>query len=134
MLAILQRIEPRLREIRITGKEAPGAYLELMKVFKNHARASDYTITNMKHHIGIDGDKCDCKAFHLGFFKPLHMPKGTYEKVNNVLSPLPSPEERSMGGDMRYMSLEDTMVLPFTDHHRPSQIFRATFKNQDFEV
>jgi hypothetical protein len=50
LLSMLQRIKPSLKEIKITRKKAPGVYLELMKVFKNHSRASDYMIQFSRSH------------------------------------------------------------------------------------
>ena len=129
VLAILQRIEPHLKELKITRKEAPGAYPELMKVIKNHSRASDYMIQLVKEPLLASPNVCDCKACELGLFKSLRMPREAYDKMHTNLFPLPIPEERNgiPSGELRYLSLEDTMKLPFTDDHQPSkQSRRAT--------
>ena len=45
-----------------------------------------------------------------------------YEKVHSKLFPLPIPQAQSdESGELRYLSLEDTMKLPFTDEHQPSK-------------
>ncbi len=44
VLALLQRIEPGLKELKVTRKEALASYPALMKVIKNHTRSSDYMI------------------------------------------------------------------------------------------
>ncbi len=42
VLDVLQSIEPGLNELKINRKETASKYLELIKVFKNHTRSSDY--------------------------------------------------------------------------------------------
>ena len=49
--------------------------------------------------------------------------------MHTNIFPLPIPEERNWipSGELRYLSLEDTMTLPFTNDHQPSkQAGRAT--------
>ena len=43
-LNLLQRIEPNLKELKVTRTEALAKHPERLKVLKNHARASDYMI------------------------------------------------------------------------------------------
>jgi hypothetical protein len=132
VLAILQRIEPGLKEIKITRKEAHGAYPELMKVIKNHSRASDYMIQFVKEPLVKSPNRCDCKACELGLFKSLRMPREVYDKLHTNLFPLPIPGERDGTpiGELRYLSLEDTMKLPFTDDHQPSKQARRVALDQ----
>ncbi len=124
MLALLQRIEPGLKELKVTRKEAPASYPELMKVIKNHTRSSDYMVQFMKKPIAIDSSNmCDCKACELGLFMPQRMPIEAYEKLQKNLFPLPIPQS-SQGvpaSELRYMSFEDSIALPFTDAHQPSK-------------
>ena len=136
VLEMLQRIEPSLKEIKITRKQAPGAYPELMKVLKNHSRASDYMIQFVKEPLVSSPNGCDCKACELGLFESLRMPREAYDKVHANLFPLPIPEERSgtPGGELRYRSLEDTMKLPFTDDHQPSKQARRAALEQQKQV
>ncbi len=64
VLALLQRIEPGLKEMKVARKEVHASYPELAKVIKNHIRLSDYMIV-------IDNnDLFDCMTCKLGFFKP----------------------------------------------------------------
>jgi hypothetical protein len=44
-----------------------------------------------------------------------------------MLFPLPIPEAkpRDDNGDLHYMSLEETLSMPFTDEHQPSKISRT---------
>ena len=136
VLEMLQRIEPNLKEIKITRKDAPGAYPQLMKVLKNHSRASDYMIQFVKEPLVLSPNGCDCKACELGLFESLRMPREVYDKVHANLFPLPIPEERSgtPGGDLRYCSLEETMKLPFTDDHQPSKQARRAASQQQNQV
>jgi hypothetical protein len=53
VLAVLQRIEHGLKEIKITRKEAPASYPELMKMIKNHTSSSDYMIQFTKKPIAV---------------------------------------------------------------------------------
>ena len=127
VLAILQKIELGLKELKITRKEAPGAYPHSMKVLKNHTRSSDYMIQFMKKPISGDSNMCDCKACELDLFKPLRMPIEAYTKLRAHLFLLPIPKltPDTPGGDLRYMSLTESMLLPFTDAHQPSKMTRA---------
>ena len=124
MLSILQRIEPEMKELKITRKDATGLYPELLKVIKNHTRSSDYMIQFMKMPLLTTGsDACGCKACELGLFKPLRMPVETYQEVHSKLFPLPIPKSAPItpGGALVYMSMEESMRLPFTDVHQPSK-------------
>ena len=127
VLAILQRIEPGLKEVKITRKEAPTAYPHLTKVLKNHTRSSDYMAQFLKHPISGDSNMCDCKACELELFKPLRMPLEAFTKLRANLFPLPIPNltPDSPGGDLSYMSLTESMLLPFTDEHQPSKMTRV---------
>jgi len=120
----LQRIEPGLKELKVTRKETPASYPELMKVIKNHTRSSDYMIQFTKNPIAIDSyNMCDCKACELGLFMPLRIPIEAYEKLQRKLSPLHIPQSSPgvPAGELRYMSIEDSIALPFTDAHQPSK-------------
>ena len=123
VLDVLQKIEPGLKELKITRQEAPSKYPELMKVLQNHTRSTDYMIQFVKSPLCITPPRiCDCKACTLGLFEPLRMPMEAYEKVHSKLFPLPIPQARpDESGELRYLSLEDTMALPFTDEHQPSK-------------
>ena len=94
-----------------------------MKVLQNHTRSTDYMIQFVKSPLCITPPRiCDCKACTLGLFEPLRMPMEAYEKVHSKLFPLPIPQARpDESGELRYLSLEDTMALPFTDEHQPSK-------------
>jgi hypothetical protein len=135
VLAILQRIEPNLKEMKITRKEAAGTYPELMKVIKNHSRASDYMIQFVKEPLVTSPNVCDCKACSLGLFKSLRMPREAYDKVHTNLFPLPIPGVRNgnLSDDLRYLSLDDTMKLPFTDDHQPSKQARRAASEQQIQ-
>jgi hypothetical protein len=81
----------------------------------------------MKEPISGDSDMCECMACELGLFKPLRMPIEAYTKLRAHLFPLPIPKVTpdTPGGDLRYMSLTESMLLPFTDAHQPSKMARA---------
>ena len=116
-----------MKELKITRKEEPGAYPYLVKVLKNHTRSSDYMIQLMKEHISCDSKMCDYKACELDLFKPLRMPIEAYTKLRAHLFPLPIPKltPNTPGGNLRYMSLMESMLLPFTNAHQPSKMTRA---------
>ena len=88
-----------------------------MKVIQNHSRASDYMIQLVKEPLLTSPNVCECKACGLGLFMSLRMPREAYDKMHTNLFPLPIPEERNdiPNGELRYLSLEDTMKLLFTD-------------------
>ena len=93
-----------------------------MKVLQNHTRSTDYMIQFVKSPLCTPPRICECKACKLGLFQPLRMPMGAYEKVHSKLFPLQIPQAQSdESGELRYLSLEDTMKLPFTDEHQPSK-------------
>ncbi len=78
----------------------------------------------MKKLIAIDANiLCDCKACELGLFMPLRMFIEVYEKLETNLFPLPIPQfsQDATSGELRYMSFEDSIALPFTDVHQPSK-------------
>ena len=121
----MQQIELGLKKLKLTRKEAPAAYPELMKVIKNHTRSRDYIIQFMKKPIAIDSNDvfCDCKACQLGLFMSTRMPIEAYEKLQKKLFLLPIPQSSpdALGGELRYMSFEDSIGFPFTDVHQPFQ-------------
>ena len=82
VLEMLQRIEPSLKEIKITRKEAPGPYPELVKVLKNQSKASDYMIQFVNGPLVSSPNGCDCKACGLGLFESLRMPREAYDEVH----------------------------------------------------
>ena len=116
-----------MKELKITRKEEPGAYPYLVKVLKNHTRSSDYMIQLMKEHISCDSKMCDYKACELDLFKPLRMPIEAYTKLRAHLFPLPilTLMPCTPCVDLRYMSLTESMLLPFADAHQPSKMTRA---------
>ena len=94
-----------------------------MKVIKNHSRASDYMIQFVKEPLVTSPNLCYCKAYKLGLNNSLRMSREAYDKLHTNLFPLPIPVERDGApiGELRYLSLEDTMKLIFTDDHQPSK-------------
>ncbi len=90
---MLQRIEASLKEIKITRKEVPGAYPELMKVLKNHSRASDYMIQFVKEPLVSSPNDYDCKACELGLFESFRMPREAYDKLSTY-QPFPPSHPR----------------------------------------
>ncbi len=123
MLSILQRIEPGMMKLKITRKDAPGLYPELLKDIKNHTRSSDYMIQFMKKPLTSISNVCSCKARELGLFQYLPMPIEAHQDVPSKLSPLPIPKPTPItpGGVLVYISMGDSMRLPFIDEHRPSK-------------
>ena len=81
----------------------------------------------MKKPISGDSNICECKACDLYLLKPLRITIEAFTKLRAHLFPLPisklTPD--TPGGDLRYMSLTESMLLPFMDAHQPSKMNRA---------
>jgi hypothetical protein len=73
---------------------------------------------------------CDCshKACKLGLFWPLRIPIEAYQEVQSksFLLPIPKSTPITPGGVLVYMSMEDSMRLPFIDAHRLSKKARVS--------
>ncbi len=54
ILANLQQIEPKLKELTIASKKAPALYPELFKVLEIHTRSNDYMVQFVKTPLLID--------------------------------------------------------------------------------
>ena len=56
------------------------------------------------------------------------MPIEACDTLYTKLFPLPIPEQRpsTISGELHYLSLEDSMSLPFTDEHQPFKKNRST--------
>ena len=106
VLDLLQSIEPGLSELKINRKEAASKYPELLKVFKNHTRSSDYMIQFVKSPLCSPPLICDCRACQQGLFKPLRMPISLYSELHTMLFSLPISEAkpRDDTGDLHYIS------------------------------
>jgi hypothetical protein len=124
VLAVLQKIEPSLNEIKVTRKEAASKYTELLKVLKNRTRSSDYMIQFVKSPLCTPPLICNCKARAQGLFQPLRMPISTYEELHTMLFPLPTPQgkPRDDTGDLHYMTLEENLSMPYTYEYQPSKM------------
>ena len=104
-------------EITFTRKDAPGLYLELLKVAKKHARSSEYMIQFMKKILTTISHVCDCKAFELELFQTFRMLIEAYQEFHSKLFPLPIPKltPTTPGGVLVYITLEDSMRLPLSN-------------------
>ncbi len=63
----------------------------------------------------------------IGLFQSLGLRREAYDKVDTNMFPLPIPEDRNdiPRGELRYLTLEDTMKLSFTYDHQPSEQARG---------
>ena len=91
MLAVLQKIELGLDELKVTLKDVASKCPNLTKVLKNHIRSSDYMIQFVKIPL-CSPLVCDCMAYELNMFQPLRIPVAIYEEVHSLLFPLPIPQ------------------------------------------
>ena len=73
------------------------------------------------------GSKFLIDPCELGLFLPMRMPIEAYQSVQSKLFPLPIPKSAPItpGGALIYMSMEDSMHVPFTDAHQPSKKARV---------